>query len=164
MGLALGIAVLISFLAQPRGFSIHAGHFVERHGLLLIIVLGESIVAISVGAADLPLDASLLAAGTLALASVSCLWWLYFDEDDARAEEAISAATMERRIRIALNAYFYAQIPMLLGVIAFAAGMKSAIGHAFDPLAPYAAAFLGVGGALYLIGMRCSGSASGSVG
>jgi len=125
---------------------------VERHGLLLIIVLGESIVAISVGAADLPLDASLLVAGTLALAVVSCLWWLYFSEDDARAEEAISAASSERGIRIALNAYFYAQIPMLLGVVAFAAGVKSAIGHAFEPLAPYAALFLAAGVALYVVG------------
>jgi low temperature requirement protein LtrA len=150
--LALGIAVLISFVAVPAGFTIQARHFVERHGLLLIIVLGESIVAISVGAADLALDASLLVAGTLALALVSCLWWLYFNEDDARAEEAISAAPMERRIRIALNAFFYAQIPMLLGVVTFAAGVKSVIAHAFDPLEPYAAAFLAVGVALYLLG------------
>jgi low temperature requirement protein LtrA len=55
-------------------------------------------------------------------------------------------------MRMALNAFFYAQIPMLLGIVAFAAGVKSAIGHAFEPLAPYAAAFLAVGVALYLLG------------
>ena len=149
---ALGLQVVTSLVADPRGVRIAPGHFVERHGLLLIIVLGESIVAIGVGATDLPLDASLLVAGTLALAVVSCLWWLYFNEDDALAEEAISAAPIEGRMRIVLNAFFYAQIPMLLGVVAFAAGVKSAIAHAFEPLAPYAAVFLAAGVALYLVG------------
>lgn len=149
---ALGLFVVTSFVADPRGFRIVPGHFVERHELLLIIVLGESIVAISVGASGLPLDASLLVAGVLALAVVSCLWWLYFSGDDAHAEEAIAAAPLERRMRIALNAFFYAQIPMLLGVVAFAAGVKSAISHAFEALSPYAALFLAAGVALYLVG------------
>jgi low temperature requirement protein LtrA len=149
---AFGTMVLTSFLADPGGFRVAPGHFVERHGLLLIIVLGESIVAISVGAADLPLDASLLIAGTLSLAVVSCLWWLYFNEDDTHAEDAMSAAPPERRMRMALNAFFYAQIPMLLGIVAFAAGVKSAIGHAFEPLPAYAALFLASGVALYLVG------------
>ena len=150
--LAFGLEALTSFVADPRGFRVAPGHFVERQGLLLIIVLGESIVAISVGAADLPLDASLLLAGALSLAVVSCLWWLYFSEDDARAEEALSSAPVEGRMRIALNAFFYAQIPMLLGIVAFAAGVKSAIGHAFEPLASYGALFLAAGVALYLVG------------
>jgi low temperature requirement protein LtrA len=149
---AFGLEVLTSFLASPEGFRIESSHFVERHGLLLIIVLGESIVAISVGAADLALDASLLAAGSLALMIVACLWWLYFNEDDARAEEAMIAASPARQVRIALNAFFYAQIPMVLGVVGFAAGVKSAIGHAFEPLAFYAALALGLGVALYLLG------------
>jgi len=150
--IAFGLEVLTSFLSDPGGFRIAPAHFVERHGLLLIVVLGESIVAISVGAAGLPLDASLLVAGTISLAIVSGLWWLYFNEDDAHAEEAMATAPADRRTRIALNAFFYAQIPMLLGVVAFAAGVKSAIGHAFEPLAPYAALFLAAGVALYLVG------------
>ncbi len=149
---AFGLAVVTSFVASPRGFRIEASHFVERHGLLLIIVIGESIVAISVGASGLPLDASLLVAACLALIIASCLWWLYFSGDDEHAEEAILRASPERRIRIALNAYFYAQIPMILGVVGFAAGVKSAIGHAFEPLAPYAALALGLGVGLYLVG------------
>ncbi len=149
---AFGLAVVTSFVASPRGFRIEASHFVERHGLLLIIVLGESIVAISVGASGLALDASLLVAACLALIIASCLWWLYFSGDDEHAEEAILRASPERRIRIALNAYFYAQIPMILGVVGFAAGVKSAIGHAFEPLAPYAALALGLGVGLYLVG------------
>ncbi len=90
---AFGLAVVTSFIANPRGFQLEAGHFVERHGLLLIIVLGESIVAISVGAAGLALDASLLVAACLALVIASCLWWLYFSGDDEHAEEAILAAS-----------------------------------------------------------------------
>jgi low temperature requirement protein LtrA len=149
---AFGLAVVTSFIATPQGFRLQASHFVERHGLLLIIVLGESIVAISVGAAGLALDGSLLAAACLALIIASCLWWLYFSGDDVHAEEAILEATPERRIRIALNAYFYAQIPMILGIVGFAAGVKAAIGHAFDPLELYAAMALGLGVGLYLVG------------
>ena len=149
---AFGLEVVTSFVASPAGFRIEPSHFVERHGLLLIIVLGESIVAISVGAAGLPLDASLLAAGGLALVIATCLWWLYFNEDDARAEEAMIEASPERRMRIALNAFFYAQIPMVLGVVGFAAGVKSAIGHAFEALPSYAALALGLGVGLYLVG------------
>jgi low temperature requirement protein LtrA len=150
--LAFGLEVLTSLLASPAGFRIEPGHFVERHGLLLIIVLGESIVAISVGASGLPLDASLLAAGCLALVIASCLWWLYFSGDDVHAAEAMIEASPERRMRIALNAFFYSQIPMVLGIVAFAAGVKSAIGHAFEPLEPYAALALGLGIGLYLLG------------
>jgi low temperature requirement protein LtrA len=149
---AFGLAVMTSFVASPRGFRIEASHFVERHGLLLIIVLGESIVAISVGASGLRLDASLLVAACLALIIASCLWWLYFSGDHEHAEESILEATPERRVRIALNAYFYAQIPMILGVVGFAAGVKSAIGHAFEPLEPNAALALGLGVGLYLVG------------
>ncbi len=149
---AFGLAVVTSFVASPQGFRIEGSHFVERHGLLLIIVLGESIVAISVGAAGVPLEAPLLTAASLALIIASCLWWLYFSGDDVRAEEAILEATPERRIRIALNAYFYAQIPMILGIVGFAAGVKSAIGHAFEPLPFYAALALGLGIGLYLVG------------
>jgi low temperature requirement protein LtrA len=149
---AFGLAVVTSFVAAPRGFRLEASHFVERHGLLLIIVLGESIVAISVGAAGLALDASLLVAACLALIIASCLWWLYFSGDDEHAEEAILAATPARQIRIALNAYFYAQIPMVLGIVGFAAGVKSAIGHAFEPLELNAALALGLGVGLYLAG------------
>ena len=149
---ASGTMVLTSFMADPGSFQVAPVHFVERHGLLLIIVLGESIVAISVGAADLPLNASLLIAGTLSLAVVSCLWWLYFNEDDAHAEEAMSAAPPERRMRMALNAFFYAQIPMLLGIVSFAAGVKSAIAHAFGGLPVHASLFLAAGVTLYLVG------------
>ncbi len=150
--IAFALAVATSFVVRPAGFRIEPSHFVERHGLLLIIVLGESIVAISVGAAGLPLDASLLVAGGLSLVIASCLWWLYFSGDDVRAEEAMVVAPPGRQLQIALNAFFYAQIPMILGIVGFAAGVKSAIGHAFEPLELYAALALGLGVGLYLVG------------
>jgi low temperature requirement protein LtrA len=149
---AFALEVTTSFVVRPEGFVIEPSHFVERHGLLLIIVLGESIVAISVGAAGQPLDASLLVASGMALLIATCLWWLYFNDDDDRAEEAMIQAPPERRMRIALNAFFYAQIPMILGIVGFAAGVKAAIGHAFDPLPSYAALALGLGVGLYMAG------------
>jgi low temperature requirement protein LtrA len=151
-GLALGGQVVSSLVSVRGAFRLRVGHFVERYGLLVLIVLGESIVAIGVGAAGLPLDASLVGAAILALAITSGLWWIYFSGDDARAAEALASAPVERHIRIALGAFFYATIPMLLGVVALAAGVKTAIANAFDPLPPEGAAFLAAGVALYLLG------------
>jgi low temperature requirement protein LtrA len=149
---AFALAAVTSFVVRPPDFRVDSSHFVERHGLLLIIVLGESIVAISVGAAGLPLDASLVVAAALSLVIASCLWWLYFSGDDVRAEAAMLEAPPDRNMQIAISAFFYAQIPMILGVVGLAAGVKSAIGHAFEPLAIHAALGLGLGVGLYLVG------------
>ena len=151
--LALAGQVVSSIVSSGSGtFRLRASHLVERYGLLVLIVLGESIVAIGVGAEGLPLDASLVSAALVALAITSAMWWLYFSGDDVRAEEALATASNQSRIRLALLAFFYATIPMLLGVVAFAAGVKSAIAHAFDPMALGPAMALAFGLALYLLG------------
>jgi len=62
-----------------RGWPISPAHFVERFGLIIIIALGESIVAMGLGAAGLPLDAGVIAAGLLGITVAACLWWWYFD-------------------------------------------------------------------------------------
>ena len=78
-GAALAIGYLGVLVGHMRGWRVSPEHFVERHGLVVIIALGESIVAIGVGAAGLPLDAGLIAAALLGIAVVGSLWWSYFD-------------------------------------------------------------------------------------
>nr|WP_062332141.1 low temperature requirement protein A [Herbidospora sakaeratensis] len=140
------------FIGQ-RGFTLRAAHVVERHGLLVIVVLGESMLAIGIGAADLTVDLGLGFAGALGLCLAACLWWAYFGGDDeTRAEHALAAAEPVTRTRMILGAYFYGHIPILLGVVAVSGGIKKVIGHPLDPLKPSAAIMLGLGVALYLAG------------
>ena len=151
--LALGGQVVSSIVSSGSGtFHLRASHLVERYGLLVLIVLGESIIAIGVGAEGLPLDASLISAALVALSITSALWWLYFSGDDVRAEAALASAPSQRRIRLAVTAFNYATIPMLLGVVVFAVGVKAAIAHAFEPMALGPAISLAVGPSLYLLG------------
>jgi low temperature requirement protein LtrA len=134
------------------GLRVRAGHFVERHGLLLIVALGESVVAVGIGLGDVRLDLGLVAAAVLGLALAAGLWWSYFAGDEEGAERALADAPMERRFRLANNAYFYAFIPMLLGVIVIAAGVKRSIGHVGNPLGAGTALALAGGVAIYLAG------------
>jgi low temperature requirement protein LtrA len=88
----------------------------------------------------------------LGLALAAGLWWTYFAGDEEGAERALAAAPPERRFGLANNAYFYAFIPMLVGVIVIAAGVKKSIGHVGDPLGAGPALALAGGVALYLAG------------
>jgi low temperature requirement protein LtrA len=151
-GLSFLLQILISIVSSRITFDLRAGHFVERYGLLLLIVLGESIVAIGVGAGGLALDAPLIGAAILSLGITSVFWWLYFSGDDARAEEALATATGPAKIRVALMAFFYSSIPMVLGIVAFAAGVKTAIAHPLDPMPVAPAMALTIGAALFLLG------------
>jgi low temperature requirement protein LtrA len=140
------------FIGQ-KGFSLKAGHIVERHGLLVIVVLGESVVALGIGAADQEIGFALGLTAVLGLALAACLWWVYFGGDDEiHAEHTLAAAEPVRRVRLILGAYFYAHIPMLLGIVAVAAGAKKARGHPVDPLKLSAAVTLAAGVTLFLAG------------
>jgi low temperature requirement protein LtrA len=141
---------LTPMLAGTGGFRIAPAHFVERHGLVVIVALGESIVAIGIGAAELPVDLALASVAVLGLLLAACLWWAYFGGDDTRAEQAMAAVPEDRRGWVAIQAFGYLHLCMLLGVIALAAGLKDAIGRAFDPLDLAHALLLAGGTALFL--------------
>jgi low temperature requirement protein LtrA len=135
------------------GFTVAAGHFVERHGLVILIAIGESIIAVGVGAGEAPLDLQLAAIALLGLASSACLWWVYFGTgDDERAERALAATPPERQQIVAVNAFGYAHLPMLLGIIALAAAEKTVVAHPADALHDPEAIALGLAGALFLAG------------
>jgi low temperature requirement protein LtrA len=150
---AILLQVITPYLFRPNEqIDVHTAHFVERHGLLLIIAFGESIVAIGVGTGELELDVSFFGAALLGLALVAALWWTYFGGDEEGAQRALAAESVDRRGRLAIRAYYQAFAPMLLGIIAIAAGVKKALGHVQEELITGAALALAGGVALYLFG------------
>ena len=147
-------AVAVLLWLTPRftsveGLVIGVAHFVERHGLVVIIALGESIVVLGVGTEGLELDAGIIFFALLALALNAALWWIYFSDENA-VEDAFHDAPPERRPPLALQAFGYWHYGLLLAVIAVAAGLKKAIGHPYDGLDEWVAIALGAGTALYV--------------
>jgi low temperature requirement protein LtrA len=150
---AFVLQVISPYLSGQEGFVIQAAHFVERHGLVVIIAFGESIVAIGIGAGEMPVDLALVGVAVLGLALTGCLWWLYFGgDDDEEAERALGNTPHERRPVVGLWAYGYAHLMLLFGVVLIAAGVKKAIGHAFEHASMPAAWYLAAGVALFLMG------------
>jgi low temperature requirement protein LtrA len=138
-------------------------HFAERYSLFIIICLGESIVAIGVGASGRRLDAELIAAVSLSLLITMGLWWTYFDRFAATAEERLR--THDDPVLAAADAYSYLHLVLVAGIIVFAVGAKNAVAHVDDPLSAAARLALCGGVALYLIGhagfrMRMVGTVS----
>jgi low temperature requirement protein LtrA len=151
---ALALPVLSPLIVHPRGrFSIQPSHFTERHGALVIIVFGESVVDIGIGAEGHAVTVALVLSAALGLALAAALWWAYFGAaDDERAERAMTDADPAVRPALALAAYFYAYIPMLLGVVALASGLKQAIEDTGRTLPAGPCWALGCGVGLYLAG------------
>jgi len=147
-------------LAGASGWRLNsASHFAERHGLIVIIALGESIVATGAGVATLPISWPIIAASTVGLALAGCLWWAYFDVLSIAAERVLREATGVERVRLARDAYTYLHLPMIAGIVLVALGMKKVLEYVGDasqhelsdplPLLPLATMYGGV--ALYLL-------------
>jgi low temperature requirement protein LtrA len=149
---ALAIDLGVSFVRGVSGFRVHAGHFVERYGLIVIIALGESIVAIGVGASGLKIGAGVVAAAVLGVALAAALWWAYFDLVMLVAERRLSAAKGAERARMARDAYSYLHLPMVAGIIFVALGVKQTLAHVGDPLGTIPAVALCGGVSLYFLG------------
>jgi low temperature requirement protein LtrA len=158
---ALAVQLGSPLIVHPKGlFELRPAHLSERHSALLLVALGESVAAIGVGAGRLAghsgqENARLVAAAVLGLALAATLWWIVFGGgDEETAERILTQATSERRTALALYAYFYGNIPLLLGLVAMAAGVGQAVGHAARLVAgPVGAAvLLAAGAALFLAG------------
>jgi low temperature requirement protein LtrA len=147
---ALLIQALSPLVVRLSGrFELGPEHFAERHGALIIVAIGESIAAIGIGAIGKPVDAKLILAAVLGLAISVAFWWTYFGSgDDARGERAMRAAPATKRPGLAIAAYFYAHMPMLLGIVFVAAGVAEAVSSGLEPSLP-ASLVLGVGAAAF---------------
>jgi low temperature requirement protein LtrA len=149
----LAVAVMVSntVMRREQGFTLSATHFVERHGLVILIALGESIVAIGAGTAGLHIDAALATTAALALALSASMWWLYFDRDDERAGQVLGGTASGVRARLGMW-IAYSHLVMVAGVVLMAAGVESIVAHPKDPAETAAAWNLAVGTAVYLLG------------
>jgi low temperature requirement protein LtrA len=105
-------------------------HLTERHGLFLILAIGESVVAIGVGAAEQPISAPLLVAAILGMAAAVCLWWLYFDVVSLAAEHRLLEAQGQDRVDLAVEAYAYGHFPLVAGIVLAALGVEGVLTHA----------------------------------
>jgi low temperature requirement protein LtrA len=134
-----------------RGFRVSAGHFAERFGLIVIIALGESIVAIGAGLEG-ELDAGVVGAALLGLVIACAIWWAYFDVVAIVAERHFREARGERLVLMARDSYSYLHLPIIAGIVLVALGVKKAIGHVDEPLETIPAVALFGGIALYYAG------------
>ena len=134
-----------------RGWRVAPEHFAERHGLIILIALGESMIAIGLGA-GFELDAGVLAAAALGIVVVSALWWLYFDVAAIMERTRLMQATGLELHRLALHAYSYCHLPMIAGIVLFALGLKTTVDHVGEHLDTVPAVALCGGAALYLLG------------
>jgi low temperature requirement protein LtrA len=151
--LSITLFVAVPWLVPEEAGWIRVSHFAERHGLVMMVALGESVVAVGIGASGLDVTWQMLTVAILGLALSAVLWWVYFMGDDTEAEGALRRMTPTRWEFYATNvAYYWAHLLMLLGIVCLSAALERAIGHAFDPLGFALALALGGGTALFLLG------------
>ena len=157
---ALAADYLGTYLGGARGWRVASPrHFAERHGLIVIVALGESIVAIGVGVAELPVSWPIVVASALGLGLAGSLWWAYFDVSALLGEHALTAAAGERRAGLARDAYSFVHLPLMAGIVLLALGLKKVLQYVgdvqhhtlSDPLKGVALAALVGGVVLYLL-------------
>ena len=149
------LAIVLDF-AEPfffgaEGWRLAPGHFAERHGLIVLIALGESIVAIGVGA-EVGVDAGVVVAAVAGMAIAAALWWLYFDVVALVAVRRLARTPAGReQNELARDSYSYLHLPMVAGIVLVALGLKKTIADVEEPLKLVPAAALLGGTSLYLL-------------
>jgi low temperature requirement protein LtrA len=155
---ALWVLALVLDMGGPlfidaSGWRLEPGHFAERHGLIIIIALGESIVAIGVGA-HAELTFGVAGAAALGIALAATLWWMYFDVVAlVSRRRLIDAPAGRERNTMARDSYSYLHFPMVAGIVLVALALKKTLGHVGDPLDTVPAFALLGGVSIYLLGL-----------
>ncbi len=149
--LALLLDVGGPLVIDAGGWRMQPEHFAERHGLIVIIALGESIVAIGVGA-EAGVTAGVAVAAVLGVAVAAAQWWLYFDVVALVATRRLEMAPEGAvRNRMARDSYSYMHFFMVAGIVLVALGMKKTLGHTDEALKLVPAAALLGGTSIYLL-------------
>jgi low temperature requirement protein LtrA len=149
------VALAIDYLGpvvigMGGGWRVAAEHFAERHGLIILIALGESIIAIGLGAGP-NLETGVLVAAALGTVLVSALWWLYFDVAAIFARRRLVEAAGAERTRLARDSYAYLHLPLVAGIVLLAFGVETTLHDLGHPLDPVPAVALCGGTAVYLL-------------
>jgi low temperature requirement protein LtrA len=151
--LAIFLDMAGPYFFGAEGWKLVPGHFAERHGLIIIIALGESIVAIGLGASG-TLDLGIGTAAVLGVFLAAALWWTYFDVVALISARRLGEAEPGRvQNELARDSYSYIHLLMVAGIVLIAFGMKVTIGHTSDHLHDVPAFALLGGLALYLLGL-----------
>ncbi len=148
---ALAVDYLGALIGRGAGWRVSPAHFAERHGLIVIIALGESIIAIGVGAAGVSLTPGILSATVLGIVAIAALWWAYFDVMAVLAQRQLSETSGATLARLARDYYSYLHLPMIAGIVLFALGLKETIEQVDEPLATIPAVALCGGLSLYFL-------------
>ena len=147
---ALAVGLFGPLLSGTSGWRVQPAHFVERHGLIVIIAIGESLVAIGLGARRTELGAGVIVAAVLGFVVATSFWLAYFDFFPIRAQQMLADRSGVERTALARDAYTYLHLPMVAGIVLFAFAMKTTLAHVGDELATIPAVGLCGGSALYL--------------
>jgi low temperature requirement protein LtrA len=150
--IALGIGLFGPLFIDLSGWRVHPAHFVERHGLIVIIAIGESLVAIGFGARGTDLGTGVIVAAVLGLVMAASFWLAYFDFFTIRAQQLLTDRSGASQIALARDAYTYLHLPMVAGIVLFAFAMQTTLAHVGHELGTVPALCLCGGPALYLLG------------
>jgi low temperature requirement protein LtrA len=137
-------------IGMGRGWHIAPAYFAERYGLVILIALGESIIAIGAGA-GFDLSGGMSTAAAFGAVVISALRWLYFDVAAIFARRRLMQAAGLERARLARDAYTYLHLPMVAGIVLFAFGLKTTLHHVDEELHLVPAVALCGGVGLYTI-------------
>jgi low temperature requirement protein LtrA len=147
-------AILVDLFATQaagrRTWDIHAAHLAERHGLFVIIALGESLILIGTSVAGEVRTPALATVGMLTLIVACLLWWTYFGWLKEAMEERLAAAAPSDVGRLARDAYSLGHFPMVFGIVAFAVAIEEIVAHPDEPLGAAVTAALGAGIGLFI--------------
>jgi low temperature requirement protein LtrA len=138
-------------VGRGAGWRLSPGHFAERHGLVVMIALGESIVALGVSASGTPLSAGVIATALVGMTVATALWWTYFDWFSIVVEHRLRQATGAAQATLARDAYSYLHFMMVAGIVLFAMSMKKTLAHYDHELAVVPATALCAGLGAYLL-------------
>jgi low temperature requirement protein LtrA len=147
---ALAIGMFGPLLIDTSAWRLHPAHFVERHGLVIIIALGESLIAVGVGARETSFSARVVVAALLGLAVATSFWVAYFDFFAVRFERVLSERQGADQIALARDVYTYLHLPMVVGIVLTAFAMRTAVSHIRHDLDGVSALSLCGGSALYV--------------
>jgi low temperature requirement protein LtrA len=149
---SLAIDVVGTLTVARAEWRVSPSHFAERFALIVIIALGESIVAIGIATAELDRDWTFAVSIVVAFAGVLALWWAYFDFTSTAAERALARAAPSARGPLARDVFTYFHYPIVLGIILYAVAAKKTLEHPLDPLSEAGRWALGLGIASFLLG------------
>ncbi len=147
---AVAVGLFGPLLGGISGWRVQPAHFVERHGLIVIIAIGESLIAIGLGARGTGLGSGVIVAAVLGLVVAMSFWLAYFDFFQIRGQQLLSDRSGAQRTALARDAYTYLHLPMVAGIVLFAFAMKTTLAHVGDELDTIPALGLCGGPALYL--------------